>query len=59
MTTSDHLRVARDGAVAVLTIDRAEKLNAMTAQMWADLPGVLEGIAADPVVRVLVVRVRF
>ena len=55
MTTSDHLRVARDGAVAVLTIDRAEKRNAMTAQMWADLPGVLAGIAADPVVRVLVV----
>ena len=54
MSTNDHLRVTRDGAVAVLTIDRPEKRNAMTAQMWADLPGVLEGIATDPAVRVLV-----
>ncbi len=55
MTTDDHLPVTRDGTVAVLTIDRAEKRNAMTARMWADLPGVLAGIAADPAVRVLVV----
>ena len=55
MNESDHLRVTRDGAVAVLTIDRPEKRNAMTARMWADLPGVLAGVAADPAVRVLIV----
>jgi enoyl-CoA hydratase/carnithine racemase len=55
VSTSDHLRVTRDGAVAELTIDRPEKRNAMTARMWADLPGVLEEIATDPAVRVLVV----
>jgi enoyl-CoA hydratase/carnithine racemase len=51
----DLLHVARDGAVAVLTINRPEKRNAMTAGMWAGLPGVLDELAADPGVRVLVV----
>jgi enoyl-CoA hydratase/carnithine racemase len=52
---SDFLRVTRDGSVAVLTIDRPDKRNAMTAAMWAALPGVLAGPAADPEVRVLIV----
>jgi enoyl-CoA hydratase/carnithine racemase len=46
--------VTRDGHVARLTIDRAAKRNAMTAAMWAGLPGVLAGLADDPAVRVLV-----
>jgi enoyl-CoA hydratase/carnithine racemase len=49
------LPVVRDGAVAVLTIDRPEKRNAMTAGMWAALPGVLAALADDPDVRTLVV----
>ena len=52
---SEFLRVTRDGHVAVLTIDRPDKRNAMTAAMWADLPEVLADPAADPQVRVLVV----
>jgi enoyl-CoA hydratase/carnithine racemase len=52
---AEHLRVSRDDAVAVLTIDRADKRNALTAGMWAALPGVLAELAADPDVRVLVV----
>jgi enoyl-CoA hydratase/carnithine racemase len=51
----DLLTVERDGAVAVLTIDRPEKRNAMTAGMWAALPGLLAELAGDPTVRVLVV----
>jgi enoyl-CoA hydratase/carnithine racemase len=49
------LCVTRDGAVAVLTIDRPEKRNAMTAGMWAALPGVLAPLADDPGVRTLIV----
>ena len=49
------LVVSRDGHVAVLTIDRPEKRNAMTAAMWAALPGVLAALAGDPEVRALVV----
>jgi enoyl-CoA hydratase/carnithine racemase len=52
---AEPLAVTRDGAVAVLTIDRPEKRNAMTAAMWAALPGVLADLAHDPGVRVLVV----
>lgn len=52
---TDSLTVTRDGHAAVLTIDRPEKRNAMTAGMWAALPEVLAGPAADPAVRVLVV----
>jgi enoyl-CoA hydratase/carnithine racemase len=52
---SEPLHVTRDGHVAVLTIDRPEKRNAMTAAMWAALPGVLAELADAPAVRVLVV----
>lgn len=52
---SGPLVVTRHGSVAVLTIDRPDKRNAMTAAMWAALPGVLESPASDPGVRVLVV----
>jgi enoyl-CoA hydratase/carnithine racemase len=53
--TGAALTVSRDGSVARLTIDRPEKRNAMTAAMWAGLPGVLEGLAEDADIRVLVV----
>jgi enoyl-CoA hydratase/carnithine racemase len=49
------LRVTRDGPVAVLTIDRPAKRNAMTVGMWAALPAVLAPLASDPGVRVLLV----
>ena len=52
---AENLTLTRDGHVAVLTIDRPEKRNAMTAGMWAALPELLAGPAADPAVRVLVV----
>jgi enoyl-CoA hydratase/carnithine racemase len=50
----EGLRVAvGDDGVAVLTIDRPEKRNAVTLAMWRALPGVLAGLADDPRVRVL------
>jgi enoyl-CoA hydratase/carnithine racemase len=52
---SDLVTVERDGAVAVLTINRPAKRNAMTAGMWATLPDRLAGLVDDPAVRVLVV----
>src|SRR3954468_17573094 len=55
MTEGPPLAITRDGHVARLTIDRPDKRNAMTAVMWAALPGVLGGLAEDPGVRVLVV----
>jgi enoyl-CoA hydratase/carnithine racemase len=43
-----------DGQVATVLINRPEKRNAMTAEMWQALPGLLDGVAADPKVRVVV-----
>ncbi|SFO22753.1 MULTISPECIES: enoyl-CoA hydratase/isomerase family protein [Actinomadura] len=42
------------GGVGTVTIDRPAKRNAMSADMWRALPGILDGLAADPDVRVVV-----
>jgi enoyl-CoA hydratase/carnithine racemase len=47
------LRLSIDRGVAHLCIDRAEKRNAMTQAMWDQVPGLLEQIAADSSVRVV------
>jgi enoyl-CoA hydratase/carnithine racemase len=52
----DGLLVERDGAVTTLWLDRPAKRNAVTGVMWAALPGVLDELADDPDVRVVVVR---
>ncbi|MFB9390708.1 enoyl-CoA hydratase/isomerase family protein [Streptomyces coeruleoprunus] len=43
-----------DGGVATVVISNPTKRNAMTAAMWRALPGLLDGLAADPGVRALV-----
>ncbi|MCB5181908.1 enoyl-CoA hydratase/isomerase family protein [Streptomyces antimicrobicus] len=40
--------------VATIVISHPAKRNAMTAAMWRALPGLLDGLAADPQVRVVV-----
>jgi enoyl-CoA hydratase/carnithine racemase len=40
--------------VGTITIDRPDKRNAMSAAMWRELPVLLERLAADPAVRVVV-----
>ncbi|MGH4028560.1 enoyl-CoA hydratase/isomerase family protein [Actinomycetota bacterium Odt1-20B] len=49
-----QLRHAVTGGVATVVIDHPAKRNAMTADMWRSLPPLLDGLAADPEVRVLV-----
>lgn len=50
------IRLEIDGAVAHLLIDRAEKRNAFTMEMWQALPGLLAEAVANPAVRLLVLR---
>ena len=45
-----------DGAVAWATIDRPDKLNAMTRDFWRELEETLGRAEDDPAVRVLVFR---
>ncbi len=50
------LRLETNGPVAHLLIDRADKRNAFTIAMWQLLPQLLAQAAADPALRVLVVK---
>jgi enoyl-CoA hydratase/carnithine racemase len=50
------LRLAIDGPVARLLIDRTDKRNAFTQAMWAAVPGLLQEVAANAQVRVLLVQ---
>ena len=50
------LKLEFKGAVAVLTIDRPEKRNAMSFEMWKALPDLLAEVAAEETVRALVIR---
>ncbi|HRS37524.1 MAG TPA: enoyl-CoA hydratase/isomerase family protein, partial [Thermoanaerobaculia bacterium] len=52
MTT---LSVERDGAVVRLTLQRPEKLNAQTHEMWFELRQVGAELGADPSIRALIV----
>jgi enoyl-CoA hydratase len=51
----ETLRIEHDGAVAVVTIDRPEKRNALSAQVRAELIAALDALRDDESVRVLVV----
>lgn len=55
---SEHpgVRTEREGAVLVLTFDRADKKNAITAPMYAALADGIEAADRDPAIRVVLFR---
>lgn len=48
------MAVERDGYVATLWLNRPEKRNAMSADMWLDIPAAMAELDADQSVRVVV-----
>lgn len=50
----EHLEVERLGHVARLWLNRPEKLNALSEDMWADLPRAVAELDGDDEVRVIV-----
>ena len=48
--------VTRAGGVAWLALRNPARLNAVRLEMWQGIPGIVEGLAADASVRVLVMR---
>jgi len=48
--------IARDGAIFTVTLNRPEKINAMSTAMWAELERAMDEAETDPAVRVLVLR---
>ncbi len=53
---SDTILLSRDGTIATITLNRPEKLNAMTKPMWLRLGQVLEDLSGDDRVRCIVLR---
>jgi enoyl-CoA hydratase len=54
----EHIEIERDGHVATLWINRPEKLNAMSADIWRDIPAAMAEIDADDSARVVVLAGR-
>lgn len=52
---NDVLLLARAGPIAILTLNRPDKRNALTAAMWRALPEQLADLAGDPEVLSLIV----
>ena len=51
-----EILVHRDGAVGTVIISNPDKFNAMTTQMWRDLPRRIAELDADPAVHAIVLR---
>jgi len=54
--SSDVILVARDADIATVTLNRPEKLNALTKPMWKRLGEVLRELSTDDGLRCLVLR---
>lgn len=52
----DTILVRRDGHIATVTLNRPEKLNAMTKAMWQRLGEVVEEFGGDDALRCIVLR---
>ncbi len=53
---SDTILVERDDTIATVTLNRPEKLNALTKPMWKRLGEVMDELGADDGIRCIVVR---
>lgn len=53
-----HIAIEKDGGVATVWLDRPAKHNALSADMWADLPLAMRQLGDDSTVRVIVVAGR-
>ena len=49
-----NVRLENDGALAILTLDRPDRLNAMADPMWEALHGHLAAVAADEAIRAVI-----
>lgn len=56
--TFSHIEVEHRQHAGLIWLNRPDKRNALSADMWADLPMAAEALSADPDVRVIVVAGR-
>lgn len=55
VSSSDRMRATVDGSVATLTFHNPDRHNAVSRDMWAAIPPLVDAFAADDAVRVVVV----
>lgn len=55
-SNDNPILVARDGAIATVTLNRPQKLNALTRAMWRDLGEAIARLGADADLRCIIVR---
>jgi enoyl-CoA hydratase len=53
---ADSILVQRDGAIATVVLNRPDKLNALTYDMWLQLGAAMRELSADDTVRCIVLR---
>jgi enoyl-CoA hydratase/carnithine racemase len=53
---NDLIKVDHDGRIATVTLNRPDKLNALTKDMWRDLGHAVDTLSADEQVRCVIVR---
>ena len=56
--TFQNLTIERDAGVALLWLDRPEKLNALHRPLWDSIPAAVAHLDADPEVRAIVLAGR-
>jgi enoyl-CoA hydratase len=56
--SSNVLSIEKKGAVGTLWLDRPEKRNAMTSEMWTALPAAVAALGDDPEIRAVVLAGR-
>ena len=52
----EHIKVEREGTIATVTLNRPEKLNALTKAMWRDLGHAIDALSADDALRCVILR---
>jgi enoyl-CoA hydratase/carnithine racemase len=53
---SGTVRIEKDGSIGWIVFDQPERRNAVSAEMWRQIPGAVEAFAKDDDVRVVVLR---
>jgi len=51
----EELLLTKDNSIATITLNRPEKFNAMTTDMWRRLPEVIEEVRNDDNLKVLII----
>ncbi len=53
---SEAILVEHDGAIATVVLNRADKLNALTREMWRTLGAMIDALSADDSLRCIILR---